>query len=296
MAPIVFENCAPCHHPGGAAPFSLLSYREASKRSRQIAEVTSSRFMPPWLPAPGLVEFAGDRRLADEEIEVFRQWFEQGAPEGAPDNLPPLPLFREGWQLGEPDLVLELAEPYTLPAEADVFRNFVIESTVTGTHWVRTVEFRPGNPRVVHHVVLQIDRTGSTRQFDERDPGPGFSGMYMGESYMPDGQFYGWTPGKVPSPGTTGMAWRLDERTDFVLQLHMPPTGKPEVVEFSLGLYLADEEPTIHPFPLMLSSEEIDIPPGATDYWVEDTFELPVDVEIFGLYPHAHYLGKEVQG
>jgi hypothetical protein len=127
IAPIVFEHCAACHRPGESGPFSLLCYSDVKKRARQIAEVTKRRYMPPWLPAGQANQFLEDRRLSSEQIGLFARWFEAGAPEGAPGDLPPLPQWTQGWQLGKPDLILEMPRKYALAAEGrDVYRNFVI--------------------------------------------------------------------------------------------------------------------------------------------------------------------------
>jgi hypothetical protein len=127
IAPIVFQHCAPCHRSGEAGPFSLLSYADVRKRARQIARATADRYMPPWLPEPGYGEFVGGRRLSDEEVDLLQRWVREGAPEGPPAEAPGPPRFTEGWQLGAPDLVVEMRETYTVPAEGgDVFRNFVL--------------------------------------------------------------------------------------------------------------------------------------------------------------------------
>ena len=296
VAPIVFESCAACHHPGGSAPFSLLTYREVKPHAKQIADVTRSRFMPPWLPEPGYGAFAGERRLSDAQVGIIQQWVEEGAIEGDPRNLPAAPTWTDGWQLGKPDVVVEMPRPYTLPAEgADVFRNFVMASPVQTERYVKAVEVRPGNPKVVHHAILQIDRTPSSRRLGEQDATPGFEGMGMGQSQPPDGHFLGWTPGKVPSDAPAGTAWRVDQTTDLVLQLHMMPSGQPEVIQPSIGLYFAERPPTRHPFVLLLESRALDIPPGDSNYVTEDRFVLPVDVTVLGVYPHAHFLGKQLE-
>lgn len=296
IAPIVWRNCIACHRPGGIAPFSLLEYEGAAKRARQIAEVTGRGFMPPWLPEPGPLRLAGERRLSEAEIATLRAWAAQGAPRGNPADLPPRPEWTPGWQLGEPDLVVAMQEPYVVPAEGrDVFRNFVLPMPVEEAAWVRTLEFRSDNPTVVHHVILQVDDTGAARRRDAEDPGPGFGGMDLSDSRMPDGQFLGWTPGRVPDEGLPGVAWRLEPGMDLAMQLHLTPTGKPEPVTARVGLYFADAPPTRHPYGLVLGSEEIDIPAGATDYTVRDAFRLPVDVDLLGLYPHAHYLAERME-
>ena len=296
VAPILWENCAACHRPGEIAPFSLLTYEEAERRAAQIAEVTRTGFMPPWLPEHGFGDFAGERRLTAGEIATLQTWAGEGAARGDPAERPPSPTWPPGWQLGEPDLVVSLSEPYVVPAEGrDVFRNFVLPLPVEERRWVRTLEFRSDNPPVVHHVILQVDETGAARRRDAEDPGPGFGGMDLSDSHMPDGQFLGWTPGRVPDRGLPGVAWRLDPGTDLTLQLHLTPTGKPEPVTATVGLHYAEGPPTRHPFGLMLGSQEIDIPPGVDDYTIRDRFRLPVDVEALGIYPHAHYLGDRME-
>jgi hypothetical protein len=145
VAPILFRECAPCHRPGGAGPFSVLTYREIKQHARTIATATSSRFMPPWLPVAGYGDFAGRRYLTDQEIDTIRRWEAGGAVEGDQNQLPPLPHFGDGWRLGEPDLVLRLPKAFTLGASStEVWRNFVLPVPPGATHFVKTVEFTRG--------------------------------------------------------------------------------------------------------------------------------------------------------
>ncbi len=301
IAPIVFQNCAPCHRPGEAGPFSLLGYKDVAKRAQLIARVTSIRFMPPWPPEPGYGDLAGARHLTDEQIALIQRWAASGAPEGPPAAAPPLPTFTAGWQLGPPDLVVEAPQAYTVPAEGtDVFRNLVLRAPVTGTRYVRAMELRPGDKRVVHHANVLLDRSGAARRRDAHDPGPGFAGMDVeleSDAFEPDSHFLFWKPGTAAVSEPDDMAWTIDGHTDLVLNLHLQPTGKPEVIRPVVGLYFTDTPP--RRFPMLLQLEDdgaIDIPPGASDYVVTDHYTLPVDVEVLGVYPHAHYVGKDVQG
>jgi Flp pilus assembly protein TadD/cytochrome c553 len=300
IAPIIFASCAECHHAGGPAPFSLMTYQEVKKRARQIAVVTASRYMPPWLPEPGHGEFLGARRLSDDQIKAIRQWVEQGAAEGSPSDLPPAPRFNEGWQLGRPDLVVKMAEPYTLAASgADVFRNFVIHVPVSSTRYVRAVEILPGNKRIVHHANILIDRTRSSRRLDAADAEPGFGGMDVAvesDSFDPESHFLFWKPGTPPYTEPEDMAWRLDAGTDLVLNMHLQPSGKPETIQPLIGIYFTDKPPARWPMLLQMEHDgAINIPPGKRDFSVADDLTLPLDVDVLGVYPHAHYLGKEVQ-
>ena len=301
VGPIVFRNCAVCHRPGEAGPFSLLSYEDVRRRARQIARVTARRYMPPWLPEPGYGDFVGERRLADAEIALIGRWVEQGAPEGDSARPPAPPAFATAWPLGPPDLVVGMTEPYTLRAEGpDDFRNFVIPVPVVGTRYVRALDIRPGNKRVVHHANVLVDRTGSCRRRDAADPGPGFEGMDLlieSDRFEPHSHFLFWKPGAPPYEEGPGMSWTLERGTDLVLNMHLFPSGKPERIQAALGVYFTDEAPTRHPMLLQLENDRaLDIPPGVSDFVVTDDFVLPTDVEVLGVYPHAHYLGRDLRG
>ena len=297
IAPIVFEHCASCHRPGRPTPFDLLTYQDVKVRSQLIADAVERRYMPPWLPEPGFVDFVGDRLLSDEQIEAFRRWADEGAVQGNAADLPPTPRWNEAWQLGEPDLVVTLPA-YTAPAAGrDRYRNLVASIPVDETRYVSTVELRWGDTRVVHHARMMVDTTASSRLFDEGDPQPGFDGMeIVSDADNPPGHFVGWAPGRVPVRGAQDIAWPLDPGTDLVLQLHLRPTGRPEIVRPQVGFHFTDRPPTKATALIMLGSFEIDIPPGESDYLVSDTYQLPVDVQVLGLYPHAHYIGKRVWG
>ena len=177
VAPIVFQNCAPCHRPGQSAPFALLSYSDVNKRAKQIGEVTARRYMPPWLPEPGYGEFADVRRLTTDQLGVIQQWLAEGGIEGKPEDLPPTPKWAEGWQLGEPDLVVRLPQPYTLAAEGkDVYRNLVIPIPVPERRYVKAVEFQPGDSKVIHHAFINVDRTLESRRLAQKETPPGYPG------------------------------------------------------------------------------------------------------------------------
>jgi Flp pilus assembly protein TadD len=314
IAPILFAKCATCHRPieGTAgdsaraaaapllgplcvagAPFSLLDYQSAHAHASEIAVATRTRAMPPWLPEPGHGRFLNERRLQDDEIALIQRWVEQGAPEGNPADKPPPPVWRDGWQLGTPDLVLTASEPFTLDAgDGDVFRNFVIPVTATEPRYVRAVEFRADNPRVLHHANVALDPVRASRRLDRADPGPGFA-------TMPEDQVqnvFGWSPGKVPVFEPDDTAWTLEPGSDLVVQLHMVPGARRETVQPAIGLFFAASPPTRIPIVVKLESKTIDIPAGEADYVVEDSYVLPVDVEAVSVYPHAHALAREMQG
>src|SRR5262245_18440143 len=296
IAPILFERCAPCHRPGQAAPFALLEYGEAKEHAEKIVRMTKARRMPPWLPEKGFGEFVGERRLTDAQIATLERWANEGMPEGHAADRPAAPQWPEGWQLGKPDLVVTMPRPYVVqPGEHDVFRNVVMRVALPSGRFVRAVEFRPGTAPVVHHAVISIDRTRASRRRDSADGQPGYDGMITQGAQNPDGHFLGWTPGRGPIVAPAGMPWRLDPGSDLVVQLHLLPQQEPHAVQASLGLFFTDTPPQYVPLMVKLGSKAIDIPAGDTDYAITDTYVLPVDVDVLSVYPHAHYLGKEMQ-
>jgi tetratricopeptide (TPR) repeat protein/mono/diheme cytochrome c family protein len=295
IAPIVYANCAACHRPGEAAPFPLLSYQDVKKHARDIVKVTRSRYMPPWLPEHGYGGFQGERRLSDEQIRAISTWVSQGAPEGAPSQTPALPAFTEGWQLGPPDLVLEAQAPFHAPASGpDVYWNFVFNPAVTATRYVRAVEIRPGQRKLVHHANLLVDRLGSVA-----GKGGGFPGMDLTlfrSPFTPDGNFLFWKPGSAPHVEPDGFAWRLGPGNQLVLNTHVHPSGRAEELRPSVGLYFTDKPQTKFPLLVELENDQaLDIPAGAAHFTVSDQFRLPMDVDLVAIYPHAHYLGKRLE-
>ena len=296
VAPIVFRKCVQCHHEGGSAPFTLLTYSGARSHATQIALVTKSRVMPPWKVDPSEHRFIGLDPLTDAEIETFQRWVNGGAREGDRRDLPRAPAMSGGWQLGTPDLVISMPKPYVLAADGpDVSRVFVLPLTVDRLRYVRGIEFHPNNPRI-HHANIRIDATPASRQLDEQDPAPGYDGIILRSAVYPNGHFLGWTPGQAAPLLPKGLAWNLTPNSDIVLQLHLVPSGKPEMIQPSIGVYFTDDPPQQTPVMMRLSDQHIDIPAGDPDYIATDSFVIPVDVEVLAVQPHAHYLARTVTG
>src|SRR3989442_446401 len=296
LAPVVFEHCAPGTRPGGSAGFSLLTFGDARPRAGQLAAVTSSRAMPPWQPEPGYGSFAGQRRLSEQQIALFEQWVDSGMPEGVWSDLPRVPVWPADWQLGPPDLVLTMPA-YTLRAAGpDMFRNFVIRVPTDALRSLRAWEFRPGTPRVVHHATLQIDTGGASRRFDDQDAEPGYEGLIAPSARAPDGFFLDWAPGHRPQVAPDGIAWPLPASSDLVMMLHLRPDGREEPVQASVALYFSDTPPARTPVMLRLTRQDLDIPAGERQYAISDSYTLPVDLDVFTVQPHAHYLAREMRG
>ena len=293
IAPILYKNCGTCHRPGEVAPFSLLTYSDASKRAKLIAAVTERRYMPPWKAEPGYGNFANERRLTDAEIALIKEWAEARAPEGDSTEKPAPPVFAEGWQGGKPDVVLTLPVTYALPADGpDQFRCFILPSNLDQDVYVGGVEFRPDNRRIVHHALIFVDSNGAARRRARNSDGsyscfggPGIPGV---------GLIGGWVPGASPLLPSDEYSRPVPRGADIVVQIHYHPSGKPELDQSSLGLTFAGPPKKGRTAALVLGPR-IDIPPGDAHYVVKGQITLPRDVEVTGISPHAHYLCKQMK-
>ena len=298
VGPILHAKCVGCHRPGGIGPFSLSTYADARRRAADIAAATAGRRMPPWKPVPGHGRFRNERRLADVEIAALSRWAAAGAPEGDPADLPDLPAAGDGWQLGTPDLVATMETPFRLSAGGtDVYRNFVLPAELDSRRWVRAVELRPGagGGRVIHHARILLDATGAARSLDAEDAEPGYDGLMLDHARFPAGHFLGWAPGKTPVELPGQIAWPLDPGTDLVLQLHLLPAREPVDVQPAIGLHFADRPATLTPVSVLLTSKAIRIPAGDPAHVIEDSYQLPIAVDVLGIAPHMHYLGRRVE-
>jgi mono/diheme cytochrome c family protein len=307
IAPIIYQHCASCHHSDrdsamrGSAPFSLLTYEDVKRRAADIGKVTRNRSMPPWLPEPGYGDFVDENRLSESQIRMISEWVRAGASEGPSSEIPAAPVFADGWQLGKPDLILESARALNLPASgADVFWNFIFSPALKTTRYVRAIEVHPGSDMsVIHHANVVVDRAQSARR-DETERGAGFPGMDIPLEHSPfdiPGHFLFWKPGSAPWVEPDGLAWRLDPGADLVLNAHFMPMGMAQEAKPAIGLYFTDKPPDRFPMLIELENDDaLDIPAGDRDFPVADDFRLPRDVEVLAVYPHAHYLGHEMEG
>ena len=295
VAPILFQRCAPCHRPGEVAPFALLNYRDASKRAEQIAELTTSHEMPPWRAEQIPGHFTDERRLSDEEITLIRRWADTGATEGDAADLPAPPKFTTGWQLGEPDLVVKMAEPYTLAASGpDEYRCFVLPLEVPAGKYIKAIEYRPGNRKVVHHAVFTSMPHEQTVAKLAAGDGKSFLSGLAPPGRLLSGPLSIWTPGMEPHllPGDLAATW--PDKSDLVMQLHLHPSGMPEVEQSTLGIHLTDQKPSARLVMTVLSNNKIDIAAGHTNHEVRATRNLKNETTLFGVFPHMHLIGHSI--
>ncbi len=303
IAPILQQRCETCHRPGQVAPFAIANYGEAKSHADMIVEVTRRRLMPPWIPGPQTAHrFVGQRWLSDRELELLDKWVEQGCALGDTADLPPRPTFAEGWQLGIPDLVVRMQEPFAVPASGpDLLQNFVLPIEIPEDKLVAAVEFHPGNKRVVHHAVLFLDDKGRARELDAATPEPGYAN-FGGPGFLPSGALGGWSVGNTARRLPNEMGRYLKQGSDLVVQVHYHPTGKIEVDQSEVGLYFVDKpveqslrEPAKLVGSIWMANYEMDIPAGESNYRRSTSYTLPADLIMVGIVPHMHLLGKSMR-
>ena len=294
IAPIIFRNCSSCHRPGEVAPFPLLNFEDARKRAKTIAKVVADRYMPPWKADPDVGVFHDVRRLSDEQIRLVQSWAAMGAPEGRAEDLPVAPKFTSEWMLGEPDLVLQPTEAYTVEAEGrDVYRAFVLPSGLREDRYVSAVDFRPGNRAVVHHVIAYLDVSGRARKLDAASAGPGFT-TGGGPGFLGAEWLEGWAPGKTARYLPERHGKLIPAGADVVLQVHYHKTGKVERDQTRLGLYFAKGEVDHRVHVSSVRTRGLQIPAGEANYLVQGSMPVPADARVLEIFPHMHLLGREM--
>ncbi len=304
IAPILYDNCSTCHRPGQVSPFSLLTYEDATAHGRTIAATTQSRYMPPWKPDPGWVSYRDERRLTDSQIVLIQKWVAGGMPQGDLAKAPAQPKFPDGWQLGPPDLILEMPTAYNVPASGnDVYRNFVLPTGLTEDKWVRAIEMKPSARTVVHHALFYPNTGIAARAENGKDGQPGFDGLgsvfiLLGLSALTGG-LGGWVPGTTPQYLPAGITMALPKGSDLLIQTHFHPNGAPQTEKTIVGLYFGPKparDITQLQVPAAFGIQaHIDIPAGEANYKVRGTFTLPYGVDAVSVSAHSHYLGKSAK-
>ena len=298
ILPILQHRCQECHRPGSIGPMPLLTYAQARPWARSIRESVLTRKMPPWFADPRFGHFANDRSLSKSEIDAIAAWAEAGAPEGDPKDRPPDREWPHDWQIGPPDAVFEMPEPFQLARSGAIEYQYIILPTrFTEDKWVQRIEVRPSARDSVHHAVVYIREPGSAWLRD-RPLGKAFS---LGStpdhrpnplSFTKSDILLVYTPGNSVDGWPVGMAKRIPAGSDIVLQMHYTAGGKSKEDRTRIGLVFAREKPAKAVYTLQMSNDRFVIPPGDPDYMAEVSGTLPNDALLLSLFPHMHLRGK----
>ncbi len=309
VLPILQKNCQECHRPGAVGPFALMTYKQAVNWADDIKEYTQERKMPPWKPVEGPA-FHNERKLSDKDIRTLAAWVDGGIPQGDAKDAPPPRRFAEGWQLGQPDLVLTVPEEMTVaPGGPDLFRCFVLPTKLTEDKFVTAVEVRPGNSRIVHHTLNFFDASGKGRDLEKQahkkvddkqaDRGPGYSaamGLGFRAAAGQIGGLGGWAPGNVPHHLPEGYGYFLPKGSDVIVQVHYHRNGRVEKDRTSIGLYFAKDAGKMKRFKgMVIPGRFLVIPPSLERFRVRGGLEVLQECTLYSVMPHMHMLGREIK-
>jgi hypothetical protein len=280
VAPIFYKNCVGCHRQGEIAPMSLVTYKEIRPWARAIREKVITRAMPPWHADAAVGHWANDRRMSQKEIDTIVAWVDAGAKEGRAENLPPVPKFSSGWQIGEPDVVFHMPTEYTVPAEGAVpYQYFRVPTNFKEDRYIHAMEARAGNLAVVHHIVIYVREPGYKRP-KKLDLGDGLLGAL--------------SPGQTPFVAQPGTAKLIKAGSELIFQMHYTPNGKEAKDRSYVGLIFAKEPVEKVITTTAAFDTRFVIPPGAANHEVKASYEFEEDAQIISFMPHMHLRGKDI--
>jgi mono/diheme cytochrome c family protein len=308
VAPIIFQNCAVCHHPGEVAPMSFLSYKEVRPWAKSIRETVVTRQMPPWYADPNHGEFMNDRRLTQKQINTIVAWVDGGAKEGSPTDLPPAPKFNdEGWSIGKPDVVLSMTEEFSVPVEGEIpYKYYAVPTNFTEDKYVQSVEIKRGAPSVVHHVIASVREPGQGPlppageiKFEQRrvNPEAARDPQRARENTRPqanpDRMLIGWAPGTAPTQLRPGLAKLVKKGSVLIFQMHYTANGVAAKDRTSVGIIFAKEPVEKRYIITGRDARDLAIPAGEPNYESRTSFTFKEDSHIWGFMPHMHVRGKD---
>ena len=307
VLPVMQKRCQTCHRPGEVAPMSFLTYQEARPWAKAIREAVLTRKMPPWFADPHYGKFVNDRSLSQPEIDTLVSWVDGGAQEGDPKDAPAPVQWVDGWSIGKPDRVFEMPHDFDVPAAGTIeYQYIVIPSGFTKDTWVQAAEARPGNRKLVHHIIAFVREPGS-KWLSEAKPGVPFVPQEKkkdkkakkeeddDDSASTPELLIGFAPGLVPMTLPPGQAKMVKAGSDFVFQLHYTATGHAGTDRSRIGLIYAKEPPKERVFTANATNSKFVIPPGDPAFKVDSSITIQAPARLVDLMPHMHYRGKDFE-
>lgn len=327
VAPILYKHCVPCHHPGDIAPMSLMTFKDVRPWAAAIREAVVSRKMPPWLADPDVGHWSNDSRLTTAEIQTIRAWVEGPKAEGDSNDMPPAPVFHDGWKIGKPDAVFTIPVQTLEATGPDEYVYIDVPTNFSEDRWIVAAELRPGNRRIVHHAhVFVKDVQAEQKQKKSSNPAIAFGDWIRirqgslewvrpeapvidnGCSVDDNGLFPGskssdlnslissYLPGREPDIYPPGTARRIPAGAVLSFQIHYSRvTGKTETDATSMGLIFAKGMPNRVSRRIDLSNQMFMIPANDPDQTVSECHTFYKGVLVTSLTPHMHLRGKSMQ-
>jgi peroxiredoxin len=283
---VLQRNCQECHRPGQVAPMPLLTYEDAVAWSDSIREVVQKKRMPPWLADPHFGKFSNDRSLSDADRATLLGWIDQGSPKGDAADMPPEKQFTDGWTIGKPDVVFTMPEEYTVTADAGPkglkYQYFIVETHFDEDRWIQAAEAKPGNPAVVHHIIVYVVK-------------PGLGGLVREKTGdgIGDGFLTAFAPGELGTILAPGTAKRLPKDAILAFQMHYTPNGVEQKDQSSVGLVFAKEPPKVEVRTRAIAQKKLVIPAGEANFEAKSETFFEQDTDLLSFLPHMHLRGKD---
>ena len=295
VAPIIYTHCTECHRVGEIGPMPLTTYDEVFVYGEFIEYVTATDYMPPWTPDDTYSHFVGERVLTDDEKATLSAWVVAGKPEGNPADNPGIPSFPEGSQIGTPDMVLPMAEPYTHSGDmTDQYQVFVLPADPDNDLAIRALEVRPGNRTVSHHAILGLDVNGTAANLDAQDPEPGYE-SFGGFGFSAESNFFGaWVPGALTLEYPPGIGRVIPAGADLLLQMHYGPSPVEETDLTEVNVFFAEEPIEREVETGIMGPQHLDqffFLPANQERTFHGTMDVAADLSLLSVAPHCHLIG-----
>lgn len=283
VAPILQKNCVSCHSPGHIGSWAMTGHRKVKSMSSMIEEVLLTHRMPPWDADPAVGKFSNSTALPVADAQTLLRWVQQGAPRGEGDDplaqAPAAPAT--DWPLGPPDIILRLPTPQQIPATGVIdYRHVKISANNPEAGWVGATWVRPGNNKVVHHVIARV-----VDERNRKEKGP------SGATEM----FVAWAPGATQGSFPANSGKPLPANARFDIELHYTTNGSPQTDQTEIGLYLLKEKPALRYESIPITDDTFEIAPGDRDARAQASFAFRRGATLHGLTPHMHFRGRSMK-
>jgi Secretion system C-terminal sorting domain len=289
VAKIVYENCTSCHRTGGIAPFRLTTYQDVVNNAASISAAVSSGIMPPWTPDPNYKSFVHQRVISQSDKNTILQWINNNTPSGNLHFAPPAPIYSSNSQLISPNVSLSIPT-YTVVTNEDEYHNFVIPSGLTQINFAKEIEIIPGNPSIVHHVLV----------FEDNSTNPISPTSIGGTGSPASNLLFGYTPGAQPYFTPVGTGLKLNANTRIILQIHYAPGSQGQTDNTTINFKTTTStQRQIYVLPLLNHSSSITngplyIPANQTHTFNEQ-YTVPINATLLYAFPHMHLIGKSIE-
>jgi len=280
----------------------FVTYAQTKPWTAPIRMTVESKSMPPWFADPRYGKFSNDPSLTPRQIGLIAAWVDAGAPAGSVKDAPPPRIWAKGWNIPQPDEVVQMPKPVGLPATGDVEYTYEIVPTgFTEDKWVQMLEIRPSSREHVHHAVVYIRPPNST-WLRNAPVGVPFTPSSFSDAEeraeahaTTSDMLLVYAPGSEPDRWPDGMAKFVPAGSDLVFQMHYTTNGHAAFDQASIGMVFAKQPPKQRVLTLQLTNHTFVIPPRTDDYRVEVSGTLPNDATLLSFFPHMHLRGRRFE-